>query len=159
MNFLSSEDRHDLFEFIKKINPNLEMIHEESQNLLDAIDKKMIKIHGGIWENMVTISFIGNQASGKISFMQKVLNNTFPGWAIVELNHENYYIRYAKIEEITPCKTCPVCGERLEYDRRIRLNPDYLSDKWDKSKDCFISIYKCTGIGCNTEVDFPPNDF
>jgi len=38
---LSHEDRHDLFEFIKKINPSIDMIDDKVQNLLDAIDKKI----------------------------------------------------------------------------------------------------------------------
>jgi len=56
MNFLSSNDRHDLFEKIKKINPNLEMADDLSQYFLESVDNKMAEIHSRICENMVTVT-------------------------------------------------------------------------------------------------------
>ena len=38
--FLTSEDRHDLFEKIKAISPNSEMINNDVQDLLNTIDEK-----------------------------------------------------------------------------------------------------------------------
>ena len=94
--FLEPSDRHDLFEHIKKINPNIEMIDAASQGLLNAIDEKLCDIHKQIWDDIVTVSFVGGAGSGKSSLMSRLLRSPLPGFVAVEVNEPGHFIRYVQ---------------------------------------------------------------
>jgi len=94
--FLKTEDRHELFEHIKKVNMSCNMINPEVQGLLDAIEKKCITINKMIYDGIVTIAFIGVPGNGKSTMMGIMRTINFPGFRIVEVNEENHYLRYVK---------------------------------------------------------------
>jgi len=88
--FLSNSDRHDLFEKIKKIDRDNE-----------------------IWNNTVTISFIGPDSVEKSKMMSRVLQQGFYNRILIDSNYSGYYMRYTKIpdeKEATYYVVCVKCG-------------------------------------------------
>ena len=97
MNFLTEEDRRDLFEYIKEINPKLDMSDKDIQDLLNYIETKFMIINQDIWEKTITISISGSESIDKTAIMKKIIQTTIPGFIVVEININENYVRYFKI--------------------------------------------------------------
>jgi len=97
MNFLTEEDRRDFFEYIKEINPKLDMPNKDVQDLLNYIEAKFMIINQDIWEKTITVSISGSKSTDKTAMIKKIIQTTIPGFIIVEVNIDENYIRYSKI--------------------------------------------------------------
>lgn len=94
MSFLSHKDRHDLFEHIKKINPNLEMADKVSQALLNKMEEKLAETHADIWKKMITIVIFGGEDIHKSAIQSRIMSSHFTGFKIVEVN--KHFIRLVR---------------------------------------------------------------
>ena len=110
-NFLTSADRHDLFEKIKKVNPASRVSDNSVQDLLDAVEKKHCSVHAKVWGDITTVSFAGRNAS---ELRDAVLRMDMSGFCVVEAcSRKGYYLRYRNIDESIPQMVCGKCGGLL----------------------------------------------
>jgi len=105
MSLLTSNDRHDLYGHIKKIDHTFNMLDDDIQSLLSAIETKIEEVihREEILKasKSITISFNGEPGSGKSILMDAIKQKEFPGFVIVHINDAGHEISYAKI-----CESC-----------------------------------------------------
>lgn len=89
--FLRESDSQDLLEEIKRVNPSLKMKDDKTQRLLKAIEKKFCDVHKAIWDDIITVTITGSRKS---TLMEKIIEAGLSGFIVVEINHQNHFIRY-----------------------------------------------------------------